>query len=49
MADQIIRTPKGVTADQFLDMVRAGVHDARRELMTSGTANPSADFYAMIL
>jgi len=48
MADQIIRTPKGVTADKFLDMVRAGVHDAMPELMTSGTADPSADFYSAV-
>jgi len=50
MPDQIgtIRTPKGVTKDQFLDMVRAGTHDALVELMRAGTANPSADFFAAI-
>jgi len=36
MADPIIRTPKGVTKDQFLDMVRAAVHDAMRELKSAG-------------
>jgi len=48
MADQVIRPPKGVTADKFLDMVRAGVFDAMRELMSAGIANPSADFYSAV-
>jgi hypothetical protein len=29
-------------------MVRAGVFDAKRELMTSGTSTPSADFYGAV-
>jgi len=48
MADQTIRTPKGVTADKFLDMVRAGTHDAMVELMRAGSSDPSADFYSAI-
>jgi hypothetical protein len=48
MADQVIRPPKGVTADKFLDMVRAGVHDAMRELMSTGTTNPTVDFFAAV-
>ena len=50
MADQIgiIRTPKGVTKDQFLDMVRAGTHDALVELMRAGTTDPSGAFYGAI-
>ena len=42
-----VKVPKGISKDQFLDMVRAGVHDAMRELI-SGTANPTADFYGAV-
>jgi hypothetical protein len=50
MADQIgtIRTPKGVTKDEFLNQVRAGVFDAVHELMTSGSGSPSDNFYGAI-
>src|SRR5262245_20712517 len=49
MVDPIqIKTPRGVTKDQFLDMVRAGTHDAIVELMRAGSDNPGADFFAAI-
>jgi hypothetical protein len=47
MVDQI-KTPRGVTADKFLDMVRAGTHDAMVELMRAGSSDPSADFYSAV-
>jgi hypothetical protein len=47
MVDQI-KTPRGVSADKFLDVVRAGVFDAMRELMTSGTSTPHDDFYSAV-
>ena len=46
MAD--VKIPKGVSKDQFLDMVRAGVHDAMRELMSAGSDSPSDNFYGAI-
>jgi hypothetical protein len=49
MADQTtIRTPRGVTKDQFLDMVRLGTHDAVVELMRAGSNNPGADFFSAV-
>ena len=35
MADQI-RTPNGITLDRYLDMVRAGAHDAVLEMLRAG-------------
>ena len=47
MADQV-KVPRSISKEQFLDQIRAGTHDAMRELMSTGTTNPSADFFAAI-
>jgi hypothetical protein len=44
MADQV-RVPKGISKEQFLDQIRAGVFDAVHELMTGGSGSPSDNFY----
>jgi regulator of protease activity HflC (stomatin/prohibitin superfamily) len=43
-----VKIPRGISRDEFLNQVRCGVFDAMRELMSTGTTNPSADFYGAI-
>lgn len=43
-----VKVPRDVSPEGFLDMVRCGVFDAVREIMTSSTTNPSAAFYGAI-
>ena len=47
MADQV-KVPRGISREQFLDQIRAGVFDAMHQLMTSGNGSPSDNFYGAI-
>jgi len=47
MADQV-KIPRSISKEEFLNQIRCGVFDALRELITSGTSTPSADFYGAI-
>jgi hypothetical protein len=43
-----MKVPRGVSKDEVLDQIRAGVHDAMRELISIGTTNSSAAFFAAV-
>jgi hypothetical protein len=47
MVEQV-RVPKGISREQFLDQIRAGVFDAMHELMTSGSGSPGDNFYGAV-
>src|SRR5262249_20289865 len=47
MVEQV-RVPKGISKEQFLDQIRAGVFDAMHELLTTGSGSPGDNFYAAV-
>jgi hypothetical protein len=47
MVEQV-RVPKGISKEQFLDQIRAGVFDAIHELMTTASGSPGDNFFSAV-